>query len=542
MLFRGRGLEEAAWDRSCPNCGGDDGDEGLPLECAYCHGWAHHGKVAPVDSEYAGRWFCVNCWCKWEGAHGHGGRPMSPFSGSFQSPLRCPSRLECLPKELVDDATSIHYAMVNDTDRNDFYWEAMQVCDVSGRRVLDIGTGSGLLAMMAARLGAEHVVAVEESGDLARLARANIAANGLEGIVEVQHGMSTATELALSKRCDVLITETLGTWMTCEGMVQWCEDARDRLLTPGAVVIPTLGTQYAVLIESEELAALTSCWRPYRGIDISMMMELQDTASCLWSKKYGIRLSDIVYREVCEPFPVLEVEFGVTRLASLPSVSSHGVVVVGGDARVHAVLTFWEVYGPGTRVLSTNPGKRCGKAWSYAREVNWGNAFQLVDAAEDAEDADVGKEGAWRRYDGVDVPQDEDVFALSAEDLPLVKCACIHHGYWGFSVVGGVAHARTQRRECLADPANHVPTRGSVLHVAAFHVGGEGLDRGGPPRLPKPLDVVAGEKLVVTVVHDTTRSRGQFGVGRSLGKGGGAAGRPKQLGQPCLRGTRIIGV
>merc|ERR1740123_435971 len=139
--------------------------------------------------------------------------------------------------------------------------------------------------------------------------------------------MSTATELALSKRCDVLITETLGTWMTCEGMVQWCEDARDRLLTPGAVVIPTLGTQYAVLIESEELAALTSCWRPYRGIDISMMMELQDTASCLWSKKYGIRLSDIVYREVCEPFPVLEVEFGVTRLTSLPSVSSHGVVV-----------------------------------------------------------------------------------------------------------------------------------------------------------------------------------------------------------------------
>jgi tetratricopeptide (TPR) repeat protein len=50
-----------------------------------------------------------------------------------------------------------HFAMMNDSLRNDAYEAAIRRA-VAGRRVLDIGTGAGLLALMAAAAGAESVV------------------------------------------------------------------------------------------------------------------------------------------------------------------------------------------------------------------------------------------------------------------------------------------------------------------------------------------------------------------------------------------------
>jgi len=56
------------------------------------------------------------------------------------------------------------------------------------RRVLDWGTGAGVLALAAARLGAEKVTAVEYSRTAAETARANAALNGLAGTIEVIEG------------------------------------------------------------------------------------------------------------------------------------------------------------------------------------------------------------------------------------------------------------------------------------------------------------------------------------------------------------------
>ncbi|CAK0822270.1 unnamed protein product [Prorocentrum cordatum] len=249
--------------------------------------------------------------------------------------------------------------MVNDTDRNDFYYpglagRALESCDLRGKFVLDIGSGSGILSMMAARLGARRVVAVDENADLVRLARHNVSANGLADVVEVRHGLST--ELELDEKADVLVTETMGTWMTCEGMVQWCEDARKRLLKEGAQVVPQRGVQYAVLVESEELAGLTSCWKPYRGIDLSAVMELQDTSSCLWTKRVGVKPSSLVYQELCEPFPLLEVDFGSTPFSAMPRTAENRPRMRAG--RVHAVLDFWICEDAQGRQLSTDPRAR----------------------------------------------------------------------------------------------------------------------------------------------------------------------------------------
>jgi len=56
---------------------------------------------------------------------------------------------------------------------------------IQGGRVLDVGTGTGILALIAARMGAAGVVAVDVDSDAIELARGNVARNGLSGSIEI---------------------------------------------------------------------------------------------------------------------------------------------------------------------------------------------------------------------------------------------------------------------------------------------------------------------------------------------------------------------
>ena len=57
-----------------------------------------------------------------------------------------------------------------------------------GGTLLDVGTGSGILAIAAARLGAKDIVAVDIDPDAVRVAKENVAHNGLENAIDVRKG------------------------------------------------------------------------------------------------------------------------------------------------------------------------------------------------------------------------------------------------------------------------------------------------------------------------------------------------------------------
>lgn len=147
-----------------------------------------------------------------------------------------------------------HFAMMNDKSRNEAY-EAAIARAVAGKTVLDIGTGAGLLAMMAARAGAKSVVSCEAVAVIARHARDIIAKNGLADRIKVIPKRSTELVLGkdLSAPVEVLITETFSSNVLDEGILPTIEDAHRRLVAPGAAIIPAAASAMGFLVGGKVL-------------------------------------------------------------------------------------------------------------------------------------------------------------------------------------------------------------------------------------------------------------------------------------------------
>lgn len=148
-----------------------------------------------------------------------------------------------------------HVAMLNDSIRNQAYDAALRRAVKPGMRVLEIGTGSGLLAMMAARAGAAEVVTCEVNPILAQTAREIIAANGYADRIRVITGHSTRlTAEDIGGRADLLVSEIISNDVLCEQVLPAHEHARRELLKPEAPVIPARGAYVIALAEDRDAA------------------------------------------------------------------------------------------------------------------------------------------------------------------------------------------------------------------------------------------------------------------------------------------------
>src|SRR6266566_5693888 len=150
-----------------------------------------------------------------------------------------------------------HFAMMDDKPRNTAYRAAIARA-VPGKRVLEIGTGAGLLAMMAARAGALTVTTCERVGLIADRARDIVALNGLATRVTVIGKSSTdlVPGRDLPERAEVLITETFASGLMGEGIFPTLEHAHQHLLTPDAAVIPAAGSVMGYLAGGDALKAM----------------------------------------------------------------------------------------------------------------------------------------------------------------------------------------------------------------------------------------------------------------------------------------------
>lgn len=150
-----------------------------------------------------------------------------------------------------------YFSMVRDGLRHAAYERAMRRALSGGERVLDLGAGAGVFAMMAARAGASEVIACERRPAVAAGARAVVARNGLADKVRVVSKPSTELILGvdLEAPADLLIWDNLANDLIGAGALPAIEDAVRRLLKPGGRVIPAKGAIKAALAFDKGLAA-----------------------------------------------------------------------------------------------------------------------------------------------------------------------------------------------------------------------------------------------------------------------------------------------
>ena len=168
------------------------------------------------------------------------------------------------------DNILMHVQMLADRRRTEAYREAIGQVVRPGDRVLDFGTGTGVLAIFAERAGAAKVYAVDKS----RMIEAARRLFQINGCTRIEPLRGDADTLELAEPVDLIVSEWMGNFLFDDRMLDPLLRLRDRYLRPGGRMLPARCTLHASLMlaphEYERLGALRG--KPY-DIDFGPLAE-----------------------------------------------------------------------------------------------------------------------------------------------------------------------------------------------------------------------------------------------------------------------------
>ena len=146
----------------------------------------------------------------------------------------------------------IHEEMLKDDVRTKSYMHAIELNKhlFKDKVVLDVGCGTGILSMFAARAGAKKVYAVECSA-IVEQCRQIVTDNGFADTIEVIRGKMEDIVLPV-EQVDIIISEWMGYFLLYESMLDTVLYARDKYLRPGGLLLPDKAVLYICAIEDGE--------------------------------------------------------------------------------------------------------------------------------------------------------------------------------------------------------------------------------------------------------------------------------------------------
>ena len=202
--------------------------------------------------------------------------------------------------------------------------------------VLDVGCGTGILCMFAAKAGAKKVIGVDMSNIIDQ-ARVIVDKNGFSDTITLVKGKLEEVDLGLGPdgKVDVIISEWMGYFLLYESMLDTVLMARDKYLAPGGHMFPDKAIMYLSAIEDQEY---------------------KDEKIGFWDDVYGFDYScikDIALREplvdtvelrsvVCDPYPIKHLDLNTVTKEELAFQSEFTLNATRNDY-VHAFLGWFDI-------------------------------------------------------------------------------------------------------------------------------------------------------------------------------------------------------
>ncbi|KAM8947509.1 protein arginine N-methyltransferase 7 [Pelodytes ibericus] len=269
-------------------------------------------------------------------------------------------------------ARSSYADMLHDKDRNQKYYQgiraAVQRVKDRGQEaiVLDIGTGTGLLSMMAVTAGADFCYAIEVFKPMANAAVRIVQTNGLSAKIKVINKHSTEVTVGpegdMKQRANILVTELFDTELIGEGALPSYEHAQHNLMQDQWEAVPHRATVYAQLVESRWLWSWNKLYP--LTLDSVHIRPPSEMESCPGAPSVcDIQLSQLSpsdFTKISDVLPVFRVDFSQQVSSSAASHPVNFIPLVTGAAQV--VLSWWDIdMDPeGTITCSMKP------SWAYS--------------------------------------------------------------------------------------------------------------------------------------------------------------------------------
>ena len=232
----------------------------------------------------------------------------------------------------------MHEMMLNDTVKIENYFQGVTRNVKPGDKVLDLGTGTGILAFFAAFREPERIYAVEQL-DIVEAAEKIARANSLDRITFVK---GDCLEFDPGEKMDVIIHEQLGNRLFDSGIVDTLVDCRERFLKDDGRILPGRFEYYLEPVMLKERSRQPFIWeKKIKGLDLSCLREYAlDYAQ--WEKVVSVNPADVGCF-LSDPESIYNCDLHTMAKTDLPGVMTQKKVLTR-DGRLDGFLVFFKAF------------------------------------------------------------------------------------------------------------------------------------------------------------------------------------------------------